>query len=289
MTEAHSHNQLETYQAAERIIRPPSKVSFGLSELWQYKELLYFFSWREYKIRYRQTLLGLLWTLLQPSLMACIFVVLLSVGLRIGPPGWGGILFFYSGMVVWQLFSQTVSQATQAVVSQSAMIQKIYFPRLILPFSAAINASLDYGLQTCLLVLLVALAGGGSNILALVPCIITAYAITLLTSTGIGCLLSALNVRYRDVRYALPFLIQCIFFLTPVLYDVSSIQHAWVKPLIQLNPMSLAADCLRKGMTGHFPEIISGEAVLPLTISIGFFLCGLYIFRKNETSFADVI
>lgn len=287
MTEVHSQNHANTDVSEETIFRPPSKISLGLSELWRYKELLYYFSWREYKIRYRQTLLGILWTLLQPSLMAIVFLVLLSVGLRIGPSGWDGVLFFYSGMLVWQFFSQTVSQATQSVVSQGAMIQKVYFPRLILPVSAAINASLDFLLQTALLLFFIALSGREIAIIPLFLGIISAFSITLVTSAGIGCLLSAFNVRYKDVRYALPFFIQCIFFLTPVLYDVASIQHAWIKPLIQLNPLSLASENLRKGMAGNFPDFISGEALLPFSLGIILFLGGLLVFRKNESSFAD--
>jgi lipopolysaccharide transport system permease protein len=267
------------------------KSGFGLIELWHYRHLLYYFVWRELKIRYRQTFLGVLWTILQPTLMALLIYAILSKGLNTGPQGWQGALFYYCGMIVWQLFSQTVNLATNAVIQQAPIVRKIYFPRLILPCSSALLASADFLIHATLLCILMIFnhntASDFPKLLASLPVV---YIVTILVATGTGSWLSALNVTYRDVRYALPFFIQCLFFLTPVLYINSALQNNLLMYIIDLNPLSWCIQRLRSSiMPSEIEEYWFASFAIPGLLSLLIFLAGLRIFHSRERKFADML
>lgn len=274
----------------ETHIHPAYRTGLGLMEVWKYRELLYFFVWRELKIRYKQTLLGFTWTILQPVLLALLFLAVISFGLGIGPRGWHGLLFYYAGMMVWHLFSQTVLQASQSVVQEAGMIRKVSFPRLILPVSSGLLVSADFCIHSALLLaahLIVGASWAATGIL--IACMIASYVITISAGLGLGSLLAALNVRYRDVRYALPFLIQCLFFVTPVLYDESKLSFPMLAELIYTNPLALATKLLRSQSDFWTQNSMAGHVVLPVLVSLCTGIFGVWYFRKTEKKFADML
>jgi len=276
----------------EIIIKPKSVFSFGWKELWQYKELLYFFSWKEIKVRYKQAALGLLWTLLQPVAMMMIFVMLLSKGLGIGTGNIPPSLYYLSGLLIWNLFNHGVTYASQSMVSNANIIKKIYFPRLIIPLSAVLTSSFDFmislGLFYGLLTYYNIATGIDVSWINLTISIFMAYFIAIFIAFSLGTLLSAINVKYRDVRYILPFIIQTFFFITPVMYDTTIIRHSWIKNILELNPLNFAIDLIRNNVTNS-STFIWPELTLWVPIIIFLYIIAIYTFRKTEAYFADIV
>jgi len=277
----------------EIIIRPKSTFSFGWNELWMYRELIYFFTWKEIKIRYKQVFLGFTWTLLQPIAMMAIFILLMQKGLGISTGNIPGPLYYLSGLLIWNLFNQGVTHASQSMVSHGNIIKKIYFPRLIIPISAIFTASFDFLISVavffCILLYYNLVLGQSIYIIPLVLSFFIAFLIIAFTAFSVGTLLSAINVKYRDVRYVLPFLIQSIFFITPVMYDVSVLRQTWLVQLLQLNPLNFSIQLVRETIhnndlsyIGTFPWIIG-------IVLIALYIIGIYVFRKTESYFADIV
>ena len=276
----------------EIIIRPQSKFSFGFDELWTYRELLYFFTWKEIKVRYKQAFLGVLWTILQPLTMMIIFTLLLSrgLGLRTGtmPPP----LYYFSGILIWNLFNQAVTYSAQSMVSNANIIRKIYFPRLVIPISAVLTASFDFLISIFIFIGIVMyfniLGSIDINWIGLFLGIFFAYCITVVTAFSLGTFLSSFNVKYRDVRYVLPFLIQTLFFLTPVMYDTAKINSHLLRKLVELNPLHFAIENIRASLTTKTAQLPELSIFVVLIIIILYFLA-IYTFRKTEAYFADII
>lgn len=279
--------------ATEIIIKPKSAFSFGLEELWQYRELLYFFTWKEIKVRYKQAALGIIWTVLQPLISMAVFVILLSKGLGISTGSLPPPLYYLSGLLIWNLFSHSVTNAAQSMVSNANIIKKIYFPRIIIPISSVLTASFDF-LISIVLFIGCAIYYELSNEIEIswahfIVGMISAYFITIITSFSLGTLLAAFNVKYRDVRYALPFFIQTLFFVTPVIYDASKISTGWAKTILTINPLSYAIELLRKNLLGQ-DNIFLTEYFFPVLIFILLmYVVAIYTFRKTEAYFADIV
>lgn len=277
----------------EIIIKPKSAFSFGMEELWQYRELLYFFTWKEIKVRYKQAALGILWTLLQPIAMMTIFVLLLSNGLGIDTGNMPASIYYLSGLLIWNLFNHAVTHASQSMVSNANIIKKIYFPRLVIPLSAVLTSSFDFiislGLFYGLLLYYEISTTYDIAWIYLTISVIIAYFTAIFTAFSFGTLLSALNVKYRDVRYVLPFLIQTLFFVTPVMYDTSIIRQPWIRSLLELNPLNYAIDLIRSNMIGqtdfNWPSI---SVWVPVFIFL-LYIVSIYTFRKTEAYFADIV
>ncbi|MBK9255901.1 MAG: ABC transporter permease [Saprospiraceae bacterium] len=276
----------------EILIKPKSPFSLGFAELWHFRELLYFFSWKDIKVRYKQAFLGVLWTIIQPLTMMGIFIVFLTKGLGLSTAGMPPPLYFLSGLLLWQLFNQSVSNASHSMVQNAGIIKKIYFPRLILPSSGIMTASFDFIISVLLfLIVCIYYQISGSlniswaNLILSVGC---AYLITTFFSFGLGTLLSALNVKYRDIRYALPFLIQAIFFITPVMYSSNTIENPIVKNILLMNPLSFGIEMIRSNISSSslVIPIISMTSLILLTLLYFF---GIFIFRKTEAYFADIV
>lgn len=267
------------------VIEPTrSWVSLGLRDLWQYRELLYFLTWRDVKVRYKQTLLGAAWAILQPLLTMMIFTIFF--GRLAGMPS-DNIpypLFAYAGLLPWTFFSNAVTNSGNSLVGSANLITKIYFPRMIIP-GAAVGAGLvDFALAFLVLIGLLIYYGVaiGSNIL-LLPFLI--LLITLL-SLGIGMWMSALNVKYRDIRYALPFVIQLWMFVSPIIYP-ASIAKGRLRILLTLNPLTGIIENFRASI---FNRPIDWAALGVSTIlTIVFLVYSAYTFKRMERSFADVI
>lgn len=274
------------------VIEPPREwewVNWG--ELWRFRELLFFLAWRDVKVRYKQTALGAAWAVLQPAMMMAVFTVFFG---RLAGVSTGGVpqpVFFLTGILPWFFFSTAVANAANSVVGSERLITKIYFPRLAVPFATVAAAGVDFLVASTLLLLVLAgYAAAGAPIapgwgVLLVP---VAVGLVGLLATGLGTLLAALNVAYRDFRYVVPFLIQVGMFATPLIYmHPTGGESDVVGWLIVLNPMNSLIETFRAGLLGGpIPWAGLGVAAAAGVVA---FLAGCYYFRRVEDRFADVI
>jgi len=269
------------------VIKPKKGLlQFDFKELWQYRELVYFFVWREIKIRYKQTAIGIMWAVFQPLCAMVIFTILFG---KLGKMPSDGIpypVFVYVGLLLWNYFSFGLSHASNSIVTNTNMIQKIYFPRIIIPVSSSLIGLVDLVVSLfvlCGIMLFYHYIPTFSGLLYL-PVLIM---IVFFSSVGMGCFLASLNVKYRDVQYAIPFFIQMFMFLTPVIYPVSIIKDNY-KWLLNFNPMSAAVETARRAILGV--GVVDKESLMiALFVSFVLFLGGVIYFRKTEMYFADLI
>jgi len=268
-------------------IKPPkSWVRVDFQELWQYRELLAAFVGRNIRVRYKQTVIGIGWAIFQPLITMIIFTIFFGRLAGIPSDNVPYPIFVYAGLLYWTFFSTALSGASFSMIESGNMLQKVYFPRLITPLSAALTPAVDFAISLAVLFGLMALYRYSPSLvgLALIPVLM---ACTILAVLGPGLFLAALNVKFRDVRYILPFFIQMLLFVTPVIYPVSIIpeQFRW---LAFLNPMSGIITVARNSLLG-------GGSVdwLSLAVSVGIslvlFIGGLAYFKKTELFFADII
>jgi len=268
------------------IIRPKKLFSIrDLTELWKYKELLYFFTWRDLKVRYKQTFIGIAWAIFQPFITMVVFSVFFGGLAKMPSDGVPYPIFVYVGLLFWQFFSSALGDTSNALITNQPIITKVYFPRLILPISSVFTKLIDFGIATVILIGLMFYYGYVPNLsgLLILPILLL---ITFMASVGGGLFLSAINVKYRDVRYILPFFIQILMFLTPVIYPASIAgKYSWV---LALNPMMGVIQSARAAILGTAP-------INWVLISISFagtlvlMMIGIYIFKKTERYFADIL
>jgi lipopolysaccharide transport system permease protein len=266
-------------------IKPQSKFSLGINELWLYKELFYFFTWRDIKVKYKQTYLGIAWAILQPFFLMLVFSYFFGSKLKIPSDDIPYPIFVYSGLMFWNIFSTGLSHAGDSMVSNSNIIKKIYFPRLIIPVSAILVSVFDFFMTVIIYIMLLVYYHPSINYIKLLICFPAALVLTIVATLGLGTFLSALNVKYRDFRYVVPFFVQALLFLTPVIYPVSSMKETWVRYLLACNPMSGAVTLARSVISNQeidpvFMSISISSAILLLIIGIG-------TFKKTEAFFAD--
>lgn len=268
-------------------IRPPSRWSgTNLHELWQYRELLYYLVWRDVKLRYKQTVVGILWAVLQP--LATMVVFSIVFGHFAGIPS-GGVpypIFSYCALLPWNLFSRGVTQAAHSTISNAAIITRVYFPRTLFPLSAVLGATVDFGISFAILIGMMVFYG--------VPVVVNALwlpvylLVALVAALGTGLWLSALNVRFRDVGYALGFLMSMWLYATPVIYPSSLVGQRW-GILVELNPMSGVVEGFRWALLGGGVPPWSRMFALSVGVSIVLLVSGSIVFRRMERTFADVI
>ena len=269
------------------LIIEPKKgwIPVNFREIWKFRELLYFLAWRDIKVKYKQTALGIIWAVMQPVLAMLIFSVLF--GRFAGMPSDGAPypVFVYIGLLPWNYFATVLGQSTNSVVGGSNLISKIYFPRLIIPASTAIAALIDFLIASAVLGFMMLYYGVQlmAGIL-LVPLLVM---ITMINALGFGLWFSALNVKYRDVQHAIPFLIQIWMFATPVIYPKSLVgqEYGW---LLMLNPMGGVIEAFRPAVLGHMP-IPWASLGISTTVGCVVFIGGMFYFRSVERYFADVI
>ena len=269
------------------IVIEPSKhwVPIRLAELWSYRELLYFLTWRDVKVRYKQTLLGAAWAILQPLLTMLIFTLLF--GRLAGMPS-GGVpypAFAYGGLLIWTFFANSVTNSGNSLVSSSHLITKIYFPRLIIPAAAVAAGLVDLALAFIVQVgLMIYYHVALSWRLAMIPVLV---AMATLLALGVGMWLSALNVKYRDIRYAIPFLIQLWMFASAVIYPFNMLPVKWQR-IVMLNPVIGIVENFRVALFAHqsfnwkLLAITAVETMIILTYSA-------FSFRRMEKHFADIV
>lgn len=265
----------------------PSKglFSIDLKELWRFRELFYFLSLRDIKVRYKQTSIGIIWAVLQPFLTMIVFSVFFG---RVAGISDGEIpypIFVYSGLLFWNYFANSLSTASNSLVAEQNIIQKVYFPKIIIPLASTLVFFLDFIFAFIVLIGLMFYYQFFPTLIG-VLLIIPSLIITFLGFSGLSLVFSSVNVKYRDVRYALPFFIQLLVFLTPVIYPASILgKHQW---LLYLNPMSGVIETMRTGLlgVGTINWLIFGSSAL---LSILLFLLGVLYFKRSERFFADII
>lgn len=260
-------------------------VPLRLCGLWEYRELLYFLVWRDLKVRYKQTVLGIAWVVLQPAFITLAFSIFFGRLARVPSDGIPYPLFAFSGLLPWQLFAHALANSGNSLIANERLITKVYFPRLVVPLSAAFSGLVDFVFGFFALVALMAYYKVAPTLaLWAVPgfvCMAMAGAV------GVGLWLAALNVEYRDVRYLIPFLTQFWFFISPVAYPSSLVPEKW-RLLYGLNPMAGAVEGFRwalLGKTGPPGQWMAVSMLITLVLLIG----GLYCFRRMEKTFADIV
>ena len=268
------------------LIRPASRWRFvDLRELWDYRELLYFLTWRDIKVRYKQTAIGVVWAVLQPLAMMVVFTLFLGRLARVPSDGAPYPLFAFAGLLVWTLFSKTIGESTNSLVTDQRLITRVYFPRILVPSATTLGALADFLIGSMLLAgMMWYYSWAPSWTVALVPAFVI---LMLVTALGMGFWLSALNLEYRDVRYALPFLTQFLLFLTPVVYPASLVPAEW-RVLYALNPMAAAVEGFRWSVLGT-GEGLSTIMIASGAVGVALFVTGIFWFRSRERRFADVV
>jgi lipopolysaccharide transport system permease protein len=272
-------------EQVEYVVDADKRKLFDWQELWNYKELFYFFTWRDIKIKYKQTALGFLWAILQPLVMMLIFTFFFGRALNVPSQDLPYPVFVFSGLLLWNTFSSGLTNSANSMVNNAQIIKKIYFPRLIIPVSSILVALFDFLMAFILFVPLLFLYRQPVAWIAVV-CWPFALAISLVATLGPGCLLAALNVKYRDFRYVIPFLVQILFFLTPVIYPVSLIKQPVLQYLLVMSPMYAAVEIFRYPLSGV--ELNMTFLTVSLSSGIVLLLGGLVYFKRTEDFFADL-
>jgi lipopolysaccharide transport system permease protein len=274
------------FEASSVLIRPHRGwVALNLRELWSYRELLYFFVWRDLKVRYKQTAFGALWAVIQPIMLMGVFTLFLGRLSGIAPREVPYPLFAFAGLVPWTLFSQSLIGSSSSLVNASNLLQKVYFPRLLLPLAAVGSYLLDFAIAMVALGLLMVVFGvlPTLTVLWIVPLAVLA----LTTAISVGIWLAAVNVRYRDVPYAVPFLVQVWLFASPVAYSSDLVPAQW-RAIYQLNPMAGVIEGFHWALLGHGTPPTE-SVVFSVVVTTIVLITGLAYFRRVERTFADVI
>ena len=273
-------------KAPELYITPPARWwENPLQELWKYRELLYFFVWRDIKVRYKQTALGAAWAVLQPLLTMLMFSLFFGKLVHIPSEGLPYPVFYYSALLPWTYFASALQTGTNTIVNNSHVITKVYFPRLTLPLSAVLSGLVDFAISFVMLVVLSLIYGirPTAHIVFMPAFLLLAIA----TALGVSLWLAALNAMYRDVRYVVPFLVQFWMFASPVVYPSSLVPQRW-RWLYGLNPMAGAVEGFRWSLTGHgdVPGFATGVSVTAVLLIL---LTGMAYFQRMEATVADVV
>jgi lipopolysaccharide transport system permease protein len=256
-----------------------------LKRLWQYRELLYFLSWRDVKIRYKQTLLGMAWAVIQPFMTMVVFSVFFGKLAKMPSDGVPYPMFAYVALVPWTYFANALSQSSNSLVQNGNLIKKVYFPRLIMPISGVLSGIVDFGFAFVVLLAMMAFYGivPTAQIIWLPWILILAV----ITALGVGLWLSAMNVRFRDVRHAVPFLIQFWLFATPIAYPSSLLSEPW-RIIYGLNPMVGVVEGFRWALLGT--ETAPGPTIMVSALTaLAVLTSGLFYFRRMERTFADTV
>lgn len=286
-------NGLGTLPYAERelpehplisIIAGRSWAKLDLKEFWHYRELLLFLIWRDVKVRYKQTVLGAAWAILQPLITMVVFTMFFGKLAHVPSDGIPYPIFAYAGLLPWTFFSNAVTSAGDSLVGSSALVTKVYFPRLVIPIAAVCAALVDFAIAALVLGAMMSWYGVYPSwaVLMLAPLVL----VTALLAAAVGMWMSGLNVKYRDVRYALPFLVQVWMFVTPIIYPLSIVPRKW-RWLLDINPLTGIIEGYRSALFGrafHWAGLGSATA---LTLAATVYAA--YAFRQMERHFADII
>ncbi|MGD0877091.1 MAG: ABC transporter permease [Anaerolineales bacterium] len=268
------------------VIEPPKGwAPLALGELWKFRELLFFLTWRDIKVRYKQTALGAAWAILQPVLTMILFSIVFGGLAKLPSEGIPYPIFTFTALLPWQLFAFALSESSNSLVGSQNLVSKVYFPRLVVPFSSVLAGVIDFAIA--LVVLIGMMAFYHIRLTLLIFLLPVFLLLALASALAVGLWLSALNVKYRDIRYVVPFLTQFWMYATPIAYSSSLIPEKW-RWLYSLNPMTGVVEGFRLAILGKssldvFSLSVSAAVVVLLLIG------GLYYFKRMESSFADII
>jgi lipopolysaccharide transport system permease protein len=286
-------DEASTKVASRATARPATLITIAsgrrwrgleLHELWAHRDLFFFLAWRDVKVRYQQTILGVVWAVLQPFLTMVVFTLIFGRLARVPSEGQPYAIFSYAALVPWNLFNSAAGNAGNSLVGNANLITKVYFPRLVIPAAAVGAAMVDFAIAASILLLMMPWYG-----VAFTPALLMFPVLAILTAivaAGVGMWLAALNVKYRDVRYALPFVLQLWMFATPVIYPVSFVPGRW-RWVLQLNPLSGLIEGFRDAIFARpfdWPALAWSAALSALIL-----VCAAYAFRQTESGFADLI
>lgn len=280
-----------TQEHPHQVVIEPSRgwLNLQLRALWQYRELLYFLVWRDIKVRYKQTLLGVVWVVLQPLTSMLIFTLLFGVLLNVDSGEVPYPIFAYTALLPWNYFAGALTRASTSVVNSANLVTKVYFPRLVIPLSGVFAGLVDFAIAFLILV--------GMMVFYQIPLTLNALLLpaflllAMLTALGFGLWLSALNVRYRDVNYLIPFLVQIWMYITPVIYGSNLIPERF-RWLLGFNPMTGVVEGFRWALlNAQLAEAQPPDLVFYISVAISLLVLvsGLFFFRRTERSFADII
>jgi lipopolysaccharide transport system permease protein len=267
-------------------IAPVKGIAYQWKEVWENRELLYFFAWRDIKVKYKQTSLGILWAVLQPLLMMVFFYFVFARGLKIQTGSLPYPVYAFSGLMLWSFFSSGIGNSSESMVGNANIIRKVYFPRLIIPLSSLLVAFIDF--VFCLIIFAILLLAYRQPVnWTAVICFPLGILMTLLSSFGIGTWLSALNVKYRDFRYLLPFAMQLLFFSSQIVYSIHGFENTWLKYLLFCHPFNGALEVFNYPLQpGVFDPAGVGISVAVMLLLL---VTGLLYFKKTEAFFADLL
>lgn len=268
------------------VIKPKKTLSLDdVREIWEYKGLLYFFVWRDLKVRYKQTIVGVGWAIFQPFINMVVFSVFFGKLIKVPSDGIPYPIFVYTGLLFWQFFSSALSETSNALISNAAIVTKVYFPRLLLPIAVTITKFVDTFVASLILIGLMFYYGfvPHAQAIIVIPIILL---ISFMAAVGGGLFLASINVKYRDVRYVLPFFIQMLLFITPVIYPASIAgKYSWI---LAVNPMTGVIKAARGSILGTEPVnwLLLGLSFIATMI---IFVIGIIFFKKTERYFADIV
>jgi len=260
-------------------------VSLKLSDLWAYRELFYFLTWRDIKVRYKQTVLGAAWAIIQPFFTMIVFSLFFGKLAKVPSDNIPYPVFSYAALVPWTFFANGLTNASNSLVASANLLQKVYFPRLIIPISAILSGFIDFALA--FIVLLGMMLFYGIHPTAAIIWLPFFLLLALVTSLGVGLWLTALNVQYRDVRYVVPFIVQFWMFASPVAYSSRLLSEPW-RTIYGINPMVGVLDGFRWALLG-VDQTPGSMLFVSVVVSISILISGLYYFRRMEKTFADVV
>jgi lipopolysaccharide transport system permease protein len=260
-------------------------AALRLYDLWEYRELLYFLIWRDIKVRYKQTVLGAAWAVIQPFFTMVVFSFFFGRLAKMPSDGLPYPVFSYAAMVPWMFFANGMSQASSKLVGSGDLLKKVYFPRLVIPLAAVCSGTVDFLLAFLVLLGMMIFYGILPTLAALwLPMFLL---LAMMTALGAGLWLSALNIQFRDIQYVVPFLVQAWLFATPIAYPTSIVPASW-RPLYGLNPMVSVVEGFRWALLGSStaPGLVVGASALAALILL---ISGAFYFRRMESTFADVV
>lgn len=280
-------DSLEESKQVEKTVIQPSRGwrQLNLKELWRYRELVYFLIWRDVKVRYKQTLLGAAWAIIQPLMTMVVFSIFFGALAKIPTDGIPYPIFSYTALLPWQLFETGISKSGSSLVSGRGLLTKVYFPRLAIPLSPVIAALVDFALAFIVLIVMMLYYGyAPTRAIWTLPLFLL---LAMVTALGAGFWLSAMNVWYRDIGYIIPFFSRLWFYLTPITYAASIVPEKF-QVLYAFNPMVGVVEGFRWAMLGH-GNAPSAQILVSFLVSLVLMVSGAYYFRRMERTFADVV
>ncbi len=282
---ASSKQGIDSNSAPTVVIRPSRGwIPVNLRDLWRYRELLYFLTWRTIKVRYKQTALGFTWAIIQPFFMMVVFTLFFGYLAKVPSEGIPYPIFNYTALLPWTLFAEGINRSSQSLVSDANLVQKVYFPRLVMPLASILSPVVDFAIASTILIGMMFYYGYPPTVKILwLPVFIL---LALMTALGAGLWLSAINVKYRDIRYVIPFLVQLWLFASPVVYS-SSLVPPQFQIIYGINPMSGVIEGFRWALLGTEPpgSLIAISVIMVIVILVA----GAFYFRRSEKTFADII